>query len=102
MQNEFGREASEKEIKSFLITNNRRFVVGNLLWYEDRFPEYAEVINRKVAYSPHNPNPATIPADLYNLVGFIDGCSFPVARITTMNIVMHSYYHKYIACLYLI
>ena len=40
MQNEFGRESSElsrieKEIKSFLITNYRRFVVGNLLWYPD-------------------------------------------------------------------
>ena len=68
MQSEFGREQSqlsriENEIKTYLISNYRHFIVGNLMWYEDRFPEYAEVFNRKVAYSPHNLHPGNVPRE---------------------------------------
>lgn len=59
MQSEFGRERSqlcrlENEIKSFMIMHYRHCVIGNLMWYEDRFPEYAEPFNRKVVYSLFN------------------------------------------------
>lgn len=102
MQTEFGRETSqlsriETEIKRFLIVNYRRFVVGNLLWYEDRFEQYADVLNTKVAYSPVNEVPGTVPRPLHNLVGFLDGSSFPVARISGMNnaqlVFWNGYYH---------
>ena len=103
MQKEFGRETSqlcriEKYIKSYLITNYRRFVIGNLMWYEDRFEQYADVVNTKVAYSPHNIAPGTIPHVLYNIVGFIDGSSFPVARITGLNNAQLAFWNGYYHC----
>ena len=87
MQSEFGREQSqlsriEAEIKTFMITNYRHCVVGNLLWYEDRFPECADAYNRKIAYSPFNLVSGTVPPELFNIIGGVDGCSFPVARLT--------------------
>ena len=53
-----------------MIVNYRRFVVGNLLWYEDRFEQYADILNTKVAYSPVNEVPGTVPRPLHNLGPF--------------------------------
>jgi hypothetical protein len=90
MQNVFGRELSElsrieKVVKGFLITRYRRLVIGNLDWYADRFDTYADSFNRAVAYSPHNADPGTLPPQLINIVGCLDGCSFPVSRITVSS-----------------
>ena len=65
MQNVFGREISqicrlENRIKSFLVTRHRNKVIGNLLWYSNRFDTYAAAYNRAIAYSRHNANVGTM------------------------------------------
>ena len=92
MQNVFGREQSqlsriENCIKAFLIARHRSKVVGNLDWYADRFDMYRDAYNRAIAYAAPNGNPGTIPPELLNIVGSVDGTSFPVARIKVLNLI---------------
>ena len=96
MQNVFGREISqlcrlENRIKSFLVTRHRNKVIGNLLWYANRFDSYAAAYNRAIAYSRHNANQGTIPQELLNIIASIDGSAFPICRITVIFLFKISY-----------
>jgi hypothetical protein len=87
MQTVFGREMSqlsrlENRVKSFLVSRHRRKVVGNVRWYSNRFDAYATAYNRAVAYSANNQNQGTIPRELLNIIGSLDGSAFPIARLT--------------------
>jgi hypothetical protein len=107
MQKIFGREYSqlsriENSVKDFLIEHNRHKVVCNLENYSLRFNDYAAAHNRAFAYSAHNPVPSTVPEELLNIIGSIDGSSFPIARIqVTCYIYIISFIHA-IFILYLL
>ena len=86
MQSTFGREYSqisriENTIKSFLIINHRNKIVGNFNWYEDRLDLYKEAYNSAISRSNANLTPGTIPNEIRNICGSLDGVAFPIARI---------------------
>ena len=86
MQKMFGREYSqlsriENRVKDFLLIRNRHKVVNNIEWYSDRFNLYATAHNRAISISVHNNQPGTIPNIILNIVGSIDGSSFPISRL---------------------
>ena len=86
MQKEFGREYSqlsriENAVKDFLLPIARPKVVGNTDFYSPRFSSYATAYNRAIAYSIRNPNPGFIPPEITNIIGSLDGSSFPIARL---------------------
>jgi hypothetical protein len=56
-------------------TAHRHKVVGNLDWYELRFDMYNKAIRRKIATVHQNPFPGTVPNQINDKFGFIDGQS---------------------------
>jgi hypothetical protein len=72
-------------------------VVGNVDWYQDRFDEYHDAIQRKLSTSIHLPVPGQIPNSLGNIFGFVDCTANEICRpggaINVQNAFYNAYHH---------
>lgn len=85
MQTLFGREYSQiSRIFNYIINivyqQHRHKVNGNIDWYADRFDVYNQAYRAKIATSAQNPTPNTIPQELDNIFGCIDGTAIEISR----------------------
>jgi len=59
--------------------------MNNLHWYYDRFDDYNNAINSKIASLASNPNPGTVPIMISDIVAFIDGNAENICRAWVIN-----------------
>jgi hypothetical protein len=73
-------------------------VVGNLEWYRTRFNDYNLAYNKFISESRHNLNPGTVPRQLSNLFGSIDGTHRPIGRLLGNGNAQHPFWNGYYHC----
>jgi hypothetical protein len=52
----------------------------NLDWYYDRYDDYNNAINAKIASLATNPNPGNVPVMISDVVAFVDGNAKNICR----------------------
>ena len=87
IQATFGREYTSlsrinKHVLMQVYNNYKHLVINNVNWYRDRFDMYAEAIEEAISQSDFNPVPGTIPANLVDILGFVDCTIQAICRIT--------------------
>ena len=101
MQNRFGREYSQlsrifNTALDWIYDNHREKVVNNIEWYSDRFDLYNHAIKRKIATSPVNPVPGTVPEELFDLFGFLDGHGQEISRVLEAGNLQNAMWNGYL------
>lgn len=64
-------------------------VNGNIVWYRDRFDNYNEAICTIIGKLPNNPVPGTVPIQLNDIFGFMDGTALEICRPHVSFFVLH-------------
>ena len=85
LQDVFGREFTQLSriynyAVRFIYTNHQHRVLDNVDWYSTRFDMYNEAYRKKIAESPLNPNPGTVPHNLNCLFASLDAQAKKIAR----------------------
>jgi hypothetical protein len=100
IQTPFGRDYSQlsrilNEVVDIMDTAHRHKVMGNLAWYDLQFKMYNKAIRRKISTVRQNPFLGTVPNQINDIIGFIDGQSREVGRAHRNNNAQFPFWNGY-------
>jgi hypothetical protein len=100
LQTPFGREYSQisrifNRMVIIMDDLHRHKVMGNLPWYRSRFDMYNNAIRKVISTIPVNPVPGSVPRQINNICGFIDGQSRKIGRPRGNNNVQFPFWNGY-------